>query len=121
MERTIRAPRQYSVCDFILHGVISENDVLEDGKISEEVRKEAERLMELQKPTIHTRPQSAPLKRTKPRKEDVDLKCTICFAKPRSHIFIPCFHFHTCQSCALRVRNCPVCRSRIDVIQRVWY
>jgi len=119
MERAARPPSQYSVCDLIIHGVLSETDVLEDGNITEEVRMQAERLMKSKHPSLK-RPKSAP-QSIRPVREEGDLKCTICFSQSRTHVFIPCFHFHTCQSCSLRLKDCPVCRSRIECIQRIWY
>lgn len=159
MNREVRAPGQFSVCDLILQGVISESDVSAEGHVSEDVRLEGERaLLELgisqssqlyrrrplrprraPRPRIASRPRSAPhaiphtvshamtqaassSERTHQQtSEHSELTCTICYSNARSHIFLPCFHFHACESCSKRLENCPVCREPIMCVHQVWY
>jgi len=153
MNREVRAPGQFSVCDLILQGVISESDVSAEGHVSEDVRLEGERaLLELgisqssqlyrrrpRRPRSSARPRSAPhtiphtVLHAMPQPasssestnqetgENSELTCTICYSNVRSHIFIPCFHFHACESCSTRLENCPVCREPIMTVHQVWY
>lgn len=50
--------------------------------------------------------------------------CVICFERMRAFIFIPCFHFAACGTCARRLfpadAHCPVCRADITVVHRVY-
>lgn len=109
-------PRSMSLFDFIVAGVLNENDVNEDGHVDEEVRKNAEK--EYHKKKRRQRPQSAGSQR---QTENEVLKCTICFTENRSHAFVPCFHFYTCQNCSSQVSQCPICRKEVIWTQRIWY
>mmetsp|Transcript_10905 Transcript_10905/g.20550 ORF Transcript_10905/g.20550 Transcript_10905/m.20550 type:complete len:243 (+) Transcript_10905:79-807(+) len=50
--------------------------------------------------------------------------CCICAAAPKDSALVPCGHKATCQRCAEQVRarglGCPVCRSHIDTVVRVF-
>ena len=52
------------------------------------------------------------------------LKCSICYARKRTHAFVPCFHLHACEPCATRIVAhmplCPLCRRVVERTQRVW-
>ena len=39
--------------------------------------------------------------------------CCICYEKAATIAFIPCGHFGTCNTCAIRVNTCPFCRKEI--------
>lgn len=47
----------------------------------------------------------------------VDLKddsiCAICRSESKYFVFGPCGHFHTCKSCGLSLKVCPICESEI--------
>jgi hypothetical protein len=40
--------------------------------------------------------------------------CVVCLDKPKCMLFLPCKHLAVCQDCAGRVRDCPVCRTRVQ-------
>ena len=42
------------------------------------------------------------------------LPCKICYDQQMSIVFLPCSHSLSCPSCATALRNCPLCRKRID-------
>jgi hypothetical protein len=39
--------------------------------------------------------------------------CVVCMCATRTVVFIPCGHYAVCQSCYLRLQQCPICRSVI--------
>lgn len=39
--------------------------------------------------------------------------CKVCLDKDVNTVFLPCGHLVTCQDCAPRLRDCPVCRTYI--------
>jgi len=39
--------------------------------------------------------------------------CAICLERPPNVTFVPCGHKMTCEICAARVTECPICRARI--------
>ena len=45
---------------------------------------------------------------------DLELLCKVCLSVPLTHMFLPCFHWCTCQPCGDRLlnttRKCPICR-----------
>lgn len=52
--------------------------------------------------------------------------CIICMEKPRSHAFVPCGHFASCESCATASmlqddNRCPVCRQHIERAMRLFF
>jgi len=58
------------------------------------------------------------------RSEDRQL-CRVCLHKPKTHMFEPCKHFCVCSHCAVRCKearghSCPICRSPIASIERVY-
>lgn len=40
-------------------------------------------------------------------------ECKICYDNEADIVFLPCGHLTTCETCASRVRTCPICRSYI--------
>lgn len=40
--------------------------------------------------------------------------CVVCMENLCSILFIPCNHIVTCQFCASKLQNCPLCKSKID-------
>lgn len=54
--------------------------------------------------------------------EDVVVqKCCICYTMPRSHAFSPCFHLCVCSTCSSRLSQCPVCRTEISDVHRIYF
>jgi len=43
--------------------------------------------------------------------------CVICMVTPSNHVYIPCGHLVTCETCTSKVQQCPMCRS--EIAQRV--
>ena len=117
-----RKPDSVSLCDLIVNGFLSEDDVDEHGKVCEEKRRHAENeYIKTKKIKRPQRPRTANSTTHSSKFENVELKCTICFTNNRSHIFIPCFHFYSCRECAMLMNRCPICRKEIEYVQRVWY
>ncbi|XP_053398209.1 baculoviral IAP repeat-containing protein 8-like [Mercenaria mercenaria] len=50
-------------------------------------------------------------------KENEELKerltCKICLERPINRTFLPCGHLVSCETCAPRLKRCPICRKRI--------
>jgi len=49
------------------------------------------------------------------------LLCKICYDQQMSIVFLPCGHSLSCPSCATALRNCPLCRKRIDATVRAFF
>ena len=143
MEMIVRAPRRASLCELYLAGLIPDADVDADGRVAEDVRARAEadagaaeppppRLRRTRsfasrgrrRPSTTTTPLQPAT--TPPRADGANdpLKCSICYARKRTHAFVPCFHLHACEPCATRIVAhmplCPLCRRVVERTQRVW-
>nr|XP_022288628.1 death-associated inhibitor of apoptosis 2-like [Crassostrea virginica] len=46
--------------------------------------------------------------------------CKICMDAEMDILFLPCGHLCTCRTCAIKLRECPVCKERIQNQQRVY-
>jgi E3 ubiquitin-protein ligase XIAP len=54
--------------------------------------------------------------------DDNDLKmCQICFEEERCAIFFPCMHVIACVKCSYSCDKCPICRSNITSIKRIYF
>lgn len=40
--------------------------------------------------------------------------CVICYENEKNAIFLPCKHNSTCMKCATKLKNCPICREKIQ-------
>jgi baculoviral IAP repeat-containing protein 7/8 len=47
-------------------------------------------------------------------------ECVVCLSSQRSIVFLPCRHFCTCTSCALKVDNCVYCRNPIVSMMKIF-
>ncbi|KFG65256.1 putative Bardet-Biedl syndrome 5 [Toxoplasma gondii RUB] len=47
-------------------------------------------------------------------------KCVICLSSPDEAAFDPCGHVCTCMRCAFQIENCPICRSQILKVLRIY-
>jgi hypothetical protein len=47
-------------------------------------------------------------------------ECVVCLTETRACCFLPCGHLSTCFDCAVRLKECPICRSKIEKIQKVY-
>lgn len=61
-----------------------------------------------------TSPQKIPRAAT----SDQDAKCVICLEGAKDIVFQPCWHQVTCPDCAVRIKECPLCREVIAVRRR---
>eukprot|EP00808_Paulinella_micropora_P008967 g17939.t1 len=55
--------------------------------------------------------------------QDKDLTCVVCLDGDRTHILLDCMHFCLCGDCASKksdLRRCPLCRSYVSEIRRVY-
>lgn len=48
-------------------------------------------------------------------------ECQICYTKEFNAVFIPCGHIISCIECASPLKDCPLCRIKIDDIVRVYF
>ncbi|EPY33041.1 hypothetical protein STCU_02518 [Strigomonas culicis] len=48
-----------------------------------------------------------------------DLDCVICYNK-KDTVLVPCGHYCLCSSCAANVLDCPICRVKVKVRQRIF-
>ena len=46
--------------------------------------------------------------------------CKICLDKESDIVFRPCGHFASCNTCAISLKNCPMCRKEIISCFRVY-
>lgn len=146
----VRAPRRASLCELYLAGLIPDADVDADGRVAEDVRARAEADAGAAEPPpprlrrarsfvtrgrrrttpsttpLQPRPSPATTTPASPRDTTTNdpLKCSICYARKRTHAFVPCFHLHACEPCANRIVAhmplCPLCRRVVERTQRVW-
>jgi hypothetical protein len=54
-----------------------------------------------------------------PRKV-VEDECRVCYDGVSDHCLVPCGHTGLCESCALRMKNCPFCKMEIVHAQKMW-
>ena len=52
------------------------------------------------------------LEKGKKKLEEKD--CVICCENEKNAIFLPCKHNSTCMKCATKLKNCPICREKIE-------
>jgi TPR repeat protein len=45
--------------------------------------------------------------------------CIICFTNPKSHVAVPCGHQCACGDCSAQMRECPVCRTPVQMWMHV--
>ena len=46
--------------------------------------------------------------------------CVICLTKERSRLLHPCMHFCVCEECAVRIEDCPLCKTPVCARWRVY-
>ncbi|XP_039249104.2 uncharacterized protein LOC120326822 [Styela clava] len=51
---------------------------------------------------------------------DEAFACAICLENAKNTVFQPCGHICSCQTCALKLNDCPICRRRIQQMSRVY-
>lgn len=48
--------------------------------------------------------------------DDNDTDCCICLATEKDVVFAPCGHYSCCNPCAVKLKDCPMCRAAIKQI-----
>ena len=56
----------------------------------------------------------------KNKENDNNMKCIICLTENKCFLFIPCKHLACCEKCSKKVKNCPICRSKIDYSFKIY-
>lgn len=46
--------------------------------------------------------------------------CCVCQTTEKTHAPSPCFHMCLCEGCSRRVKKCPLCRSEVVTMQRIY-
>ena len=54
------------------------------------------------------------------RTEEEALRCVVCLSAPKRCLLRPCKHVCACKACTNELKNCPVCRKKIDNFEEVW-
>ena len=52
--------------------------------------------------------------------EEQQLRSKVCYTEPIEVVLIPCRHFVASTSCTVRVRKCPLCRSKTRAYVRAY-
>lgn len=39
--------------------------------------------------------------------------CVVCLSNEKDTVFVPCGHYYCCLECSTRLKDCPICRTRI--------
>lgn len=55
-----------------------------------------------------------------PDTTEIDSSCIICTESTKNTIMIPCNHVCCCVKCAKPLKRCPICRTQLEDIQRVY-
>ena len=48
-------------------------------------------------------------------------ECKVCFERNMDAVFIPCGHVAACFPCASKMTQCPICRSDVDRVVRLYF
>lgn len=46
--------------------------------------------------------------------------CVVCYESERDALYMPCRHNLVCLRCSKQLKECPMCRVRIDDIIRIY-
>lgn len=79
-----------------------------NGKLIYQRAKEDEIMMETQKEKEKLEAQEKAIA------EQETKECVICFDNKRTTIFVPCGHHVSCGTCAEKVKDCPICKKKIN-------
>lgn len=47
--------------------------------------------------------------------------CSICMTRIKDYIFLPCAHFTCCSVCVVPLKDCPICRTKINEAVKIYY
>ena len=53
-------------------------------------------------------------------KENIDVRCVICLENNKNYLFLPCKHLACCENCSKNIKNCPICRKKIDSTLKIY-
>ena len=56
-----------------------------------------------------------------PREEGEETDCVVCLDNERTYAIVPCGHLCVCGGCVGRVKECPICRGRIQSILKIYF
>jgi len=48
--------------------------------------------------------------------DDTDTECCICLTEEKDVVFAPCGHYTCCNTCSIKIKECPICRAYIGQI-----
>lgn len=49
-----------------------------------------------------------------PKERNVEeMQCVVCLEREKNTLFLPCKHVNSCNVCATKLTNCPICRELI--------
>ena len=147
MTTRIARPPGISVCDLMLQGLLSEDDILPGGNVDETKRVHAEAqyasfmLVRSEPPrraattprTVYYTPRPPPTPARAGRRfvfpppppppsppASADKSCCICKTREKTHAPYPCFHMCMCGDCAGKIASCPLCRCQVSSIHRIF-
>lgn len=66
-------------------------------------------------------PQSREMDELPPREEGEETDCVVCLDNERAYAIVPCGHLCVCGGCVGRVKECPICRGRIQSILKIYF
>ena len=52
--------------------------------------------------------------------KDGNTNCIVCWESERDCVILPCRHNITCMKCIKSVKTCPVCRTQIEDLYRIF-
>lgn len=56
-----------------------------------------------------------------PVEVDEKLNCAICYVNTRDCVIQPCNHSNTCMKCCKNLKECPICRIKIDQTLKIYH
>ena len=48
-------------------------------------------------------------------------KCETCLTFDKTILFLPCKHIFCCETCSVKLNNCPICRTEITEKIKIYY
>lgn len=144
-DRRARKPG-VSLCELVLNGLLGETDFEVGGKVNEAARTRAEQMFYSMNPVreevrtprrsprpVFTPPRSFLSRPPRPPRpvppppilsemqQSLGQKsCCICKTKEKTHAPFPCFHMCMCEGCSELVDKCPLCRSEIVSVHKIF-
>lgn len=125
-----RTPRLHVVPLHVLldKGLLVEDvDFTSDGRVIPSALERAERTYSQAPDDATLRPKTAEA-RVRPGRVQIrrtgaqfdSTACLICLNNVREFAFQPCWHVVACSACQMRLHKCPICRTVIQKVQRIY-